>query len=65
MTLAKRLCELEDHGLTPQEAMILWMREAHGFGSYERYARWLIDQPDYVYPLIRMPAQVVGACTAR
>ena len=55
MTLAKRLDAVEDN-LTPQEAVIRWMREAHEFGSCESYGRWLIDQPDDAYPLIRMPA---------
>jgi hypothetical protein len=64
MTLAKRLEAVEDN-LTPQEAVIRWIREAHEFGSMESYARWLIDQPDDVYPLIRMPQQVVGAVKAR
>jgi hypothetical protein len=60
MTLTKRLDALEDN-LTPQEAVIRWLREAHEFGSSEVYGRWLIDQPDDVYPLIRMPEQVVAA----
>jgi hypothetical protein len=64
MTLAKRLDQVEDN-LTPQEAIMRWMREAHEFGSYEAYARWLIDQPDDVYPLIHMPHQVVGAVRAQ
>ena len=64
MTLAKRTENLED-SLTPKEAVILWMREVHQFGSLENYARWLMDQPDDVYPLIRMPAQVVAAIRSR
>jgi hypothetical protein len=64
MTLAKRLGEVEDN-LSPREAMTCWMREAHEFGCYESYARWLVDQPDDVYPLVRMPRQVVGAVRAR
>jgi hypothetical protein len=64
MTLLKRLGEVEDN-LTPREAMTRWMREAHAFGSYGSYARWLIDQPDDVYPLMRMPGQVKGAIKAQ
>jgi hypothetical protein len=64
MTLARRLDALKDGGLTPQQAVILWMREAHGFGSLEAYTRWLLCQPDDLYPLIRMPRQVVGAARA-
>jgi len=60
MTLAKRAASLEE-SLTPKEAIILWMREVHEFGSLFDYGRWLIDQPDDVCPLMRMPAQVVAA----
>ena len=45
MTLAKRLDAVEDN-LTPKEAVIRWMREAHEFGSYER-----------VRPLAHRPAR--------
>ena len=65
MTLARRLDALEDDGLTPQQAVVLWMREAHGFGSLAAYGRWLLDQPDESYPLIRMPKQVVDALRSR
>ena len=61
MTLATRIEKVEDHNLTPREAVILWMREAHAFDSLLDYGRWLMDQPDEAYPLIRMPAQVVAA----
>jgi len=61
MTLAKRIGQVEDNSLTPREAVILWMREAHTFDSLLDYGRWLLDQPDEAYPLIRMPAQVVAA----
>lgn len=56
MTLPTRLDKLEDHNLTPREAVIMWMREAHQFDSLLAYGFWLIEQPDDVYPLIRMPA---------
>lgn len=65
MTLAKRLDAIADDNLTPQQAVILWMREAQGFGCWTAYARWLLDQPDEAYPLIRMPRQVVDAVRAR
>lgn len=65
MNMTKRLTSLEDHNLTPREAVVLWMREAHAFGSLESYSRWLLDQPDESYPLIRMPKQVVDAVRAR
>jgi len=64
MSLSRRLDEVE-HNLSPREAVIRWMREAHAFESLGNYFRWLLDQPDDVYPLLRMPAQVVGAVKAR
>ena len=41
------------------------MQEAHQFPSVVAYGRWLVDQPDDAYPLIRMPAQVVTAVRER
>lgn len=64
MNLAKRARDVEDRGLSPREAVILWMREAHAFDSRLDYARWLMDEPDDSYPLIRMPRQVVAAVRA-
>ena len=60
MSLAKRVGEVEDN-FTPKEAVICWMHEAHQFDSLLTYGRWLMDQPEDVYPLIRMPRQVVAA----
>jgi hypothetical protein len=65
MTLAKRLENVEDHNLTPREAVILWIREAHEFGCLLDYGYWLAEQPDDAFPLIKMPAQVVAAVRAR
>ena len=64
MTRAKRLRDVEDHNLAPREAMILWMQEAHQFDSFVNYGRWLMDQPQDLYPLVRMPGQVVAAVRA-
>ena len=61
MTLAKRIADMEDHYLSPREAVLLWIKEAHEFGSLERYGGWLLEQPEDAYPLIKMPAQVVAA----
>ena len=65
MTTSKKIKDLEDHNLTPREAVILWMREAHQFDSLIAYGSWLAHQSDDAYPLIRMPAQVVAAVRAR
>ena len=57
MTIGKRLDDLED-SLTPREAIICWLREVHEFESYAGYCRWLLDQPDDSYPLVKMTRQV-------
>ena len=64
MSLAKRVGDVEDN-LTPKEAVIYWMREAHRCDSLLTYGRWLMDQPEDAYPLIRLPKQVVAAIRAR
>jgi hypothetical protein len=64
MSIAKRVGDVEDN-LTPKEAVICWMREAHQFDSLLTYGRWLLEQPEEAYPLIRMPRQVVAAVRAR
>ena len=64
MSLSRRLDDLEDHHLTPKEAVICWIREAHQFDSLLDYGRWLLEQPEDAYPLIRMPRQVVAAVRA-
>jgi hypothetical protein len=65
MTLARRLSEVEEKHLSPKEAVILWMREAHQFGSLASYGCWLADQPLDAYPLMRIPRQVVAAVKAQ
>ena len=62
--LKKRLDDLED-GLTAKEAVICWMRETHQFDSLIAYEQWLLDQPEDVYPLVRMPARVRAGVKSR
>jgi len=64
MSLAKRVGDVEDN-LTPKEAVICWIGEAHQFDSLLAYGRWLLEQPEDAYPLIKMPKQVVAAVRAR
>ena len=64
MSFDKRIENMEGN-LTPKEAVIYWMQEAHQCDSLLAYGRWLMDQPKDVYPLIRMPRQVVAAVRAR
>lgn len=56
----KRLSKVEGR-LTPTQAVILWMEEAHVFPSFFAYVQSLDGQPDAAYPLYRLPDQVEAA----
>jgi len=56
----RRLTKIET-SLTPTQAIVLWLEEAHQFDSFPAYASWLKDQPDSAYPLHRLPHQVEQA----
>ena len=60
MTAERRLAKLEG-ALSPKAAALLWLEEAHRFGSLPAYVDWLIDQPVSAAPLERVPAQVRAA----
>ncbi|MFH1475530.1 MAG: hypothetical protein ABIG85_06700, partial [Chloroflexota bacterium] len=55
-----RLAKLEG-ALSPKAATLLWLAEAHQFGSLPAYVDWLIDQPISAAPLERVPAQARAA----
>ncbi len=52
----RRLAKLEG-ALSPKAATLLWLEEAHWFGSLPAYVDWLIDQPISATPLERVPEQ--------
>ena len=56
MTAERRLAKLERF-LSPKAATLLWLAEAHQFGSLPAYVGWLIDQPISAAPLEQVPAQ--------
>jgi hypothetical protein len=56
----KRLLKVET-ALTPRQAIVLWLQEAHAFPVITDYARWLHTQPETAYPLERLPRQVEEA----
>jgi hypothetical protein len=60
MTAERRLAKLEG-ALSPKAATLLWLAEAHQFGSLPAYVAWLIDQPISVAPLERVPMQARAA----
>jgi hypothetical protein len=60
MITEHRLAKLEG-ALSPKAATLLWLAEAHQFGSLPAYVDWLIDQPISAAPLERVPAQARAA----
>lgn len=53
----QRLDRLE-HSLTPRQAVLLWMEEAHKLGSLRNYALTLKGTPDGEFPLVKLPQMV-------
>jgi hypothetical protein len=47
--------------LTPRQAILLWMAEAHQYPTLAAYMDSLKDAPDTKYPMMRLPDQVAPA----
>jgi hypothetical protein len=60
MTLTTRLGKITT-ALTPRQAMLLWLEEAHQFPSMVAYMRSLVGKADPAFPLYRLPLQVEQA----
>ena len=58
MTTAKRRIDKIETGLTPKQAILLWLQEAHAFNSIEEYVRHLKTQPDNAAPIGKLTTQV-------
>jgi len=58
VTTAKRRVEKLESGLTPKQAILLWLQEAHAFSGIEEYVRHLKTQPDSAAPLHKLTNQV-------
>ncbi len=56
----RRLHKLESH-LTPKQAVLLWMAEAHQFQTLEEYASYIKTQPDDAWPLRRLIDQMTAS----
>jgi len=56
----RRLDKLESH-LTPKQAVMLWMAEAHQFETLEEYACHMKTQPDNAWPLRRLGDQMTAS----
>lgn len=55
-----RLAKLEG-ALTPKQAFLLWMEEAHQFQTMVDYALSIKGGPESSWPLVRLPEQVATA----
>jgi hypothetical protein len=64
VTVKRRVAKLEGW-LSPTAATLLWLEEAHRFGSLDAYVEWLATQPITAAPLERVPAMAeTGTRTA-
>ena len=57
---AKRLDSIEE-SLTPKQAVILWMEQAHQHTSMYEYVKSLEGGPETAYPMYMLPNQVEKA----
>ena len=53
MAATRRLAKVEG-SLSALATTLLWLEEAHAFGSLPAYVTWLIDQPIAATPLVRV-----------
>src|SRR5688572_25002942 len=59
----RRLDRIE-RALSPKEAVLLWMAEAHQHGSIQAYVDSLNGQPEQVFPLMRLGQQMEDSVRA-
>jgi hypothetical protein len=64
MTLARRLAKLEA-GITPTEAVLAWLAEAHTYPTLPEHVASIHDAPSEAWPLVRIAAQVKTSVRAR
>lgn len=60
MSLERRVAKLET-SLSPTEAVLAWLAEAHEFPTLPEYVASLLDAPRDAWPLTRIGGQVEGA----
>jgi len=61
MSQNKKRIEKIEGSLTPKQAVILWMQEAHRYRDMSEYVLFLRGQPDTAAPLWHLPDQVEQA----
>ena len=58
MTSGIRRIEKLESGLTPKQAILLWVQEAHAFNTIEEYVHHLKTQLDSAAPINKLTTQV-------
>ena len=58
MSVQTRRLQKIETSLTPTQAVLLWLDDTLQHGSLIEHARWLKEQPEAAYPLVRLPRQV-------
>ncbi|HZA21371.1 MAG TPA: hypothetical protein VFA32_01995, partial [Dehalococcoidia bacterium] len=61
MTTSKRRLDKLEVSLTPKQAILLWMEEAHQYDTMEQYVRFLKPGPESAWPLAVLPEKVATA----
>lgn len=61
MSTAKSRLDNVEACLTPKQAVILWMEEAHQFPIMAEHVDSLVGGPDIAWPMYRLPDQVAEA----
>jgi hypothetical protein len=60
-TATERRLDKIERQLTPQQAVLLWMEEAHQYPTLRAYMDALKDAPDTKYPMMWLPERVARA----
>jgi hypothetical protein len=61
MTNNSRRLDKIEVSLTPKQAILFWMEEAHQHDTMEQYVRSLKGRPDSAWPMATLPKQVAAA----
>ena len=56
----RRLDKLKSH-LTPKQAVLLWLQDAHAYHTVADYLHYLQTQPDNAWPLRRLGEQMTAS----
>ncbi len=62
-TLRRRLARAEA-ALSPKQAVLAWLAEAHAYPSLAAYVRSLVGQPEGAWPLVRIARQLAAGARA-